>query len=115
MLEAKVVHMLSEAILEPGLPHYLILSAVLFSMGTLGVLLRKNTIVILMCIELMLNAVNLTFVAFSQYTGNLNGHIMVFFVMTIAAAEAAVGLAIAVAIFKRFKEINIRFFEHLKG
>jgi NADH-quinone oxidoreductase subunit K len=68
-----------------------------------------------MCIELMLNAVNLTFVAFSKYSGNINGQIMVFFVMTIAAAEAAVGLAIAVAIFKRFKEINIRFFEHLKG
>jgi NADH-quinone oxidoreductase subunit K len=91
------------------------LSAVLFSMGMLGVLLRKNALVILMCIELMLNAVNLTFVAFSKYSGNINGQIMVFFVMTIAAAEAAVGLAIAVAIFKRFKEINIRFFEHLKG
>jgi NADH-quinone oxidoreductase subunit K len=107
--------MLSETIIEPNLMHYLILSAVLFSMGMLGVLLRKNAIVILMCIELMLNAVNLTFVAFSKYTGNINGQIMVFFVMTIAAAEAAVGLAIAVAIFKRFKEINIRFFEHLKG
>lgn len=107
--------MLNDAILEPGLTHYLILSAIIFSMGMLGVLLRKNTIVILMCIELMLNAVNLTFVAFSKYSGNINGQIMVFFVMTIAAAEAAVGLAIAVAIFKRFKEINIRFFEHLKG
>ncbi len=107
--------MFNEALLEPGLAHYLILSAIIFSMGMLGVLLRKNTIVILMCIELMLNAVNLTFVAFSKYSGNINGQIMVFFVMTIAAAEAAVGLAIAVAIFKRFKEINIRFFEHLKG
>jgi NADH-quinone oxidoreductase subunit K len=107
--------MFNEAVLEPGLAHYLILSAIIFSMGMLGVLLRKNAIVILMCIELMLNAVNLTFVAFSKYSGNINGQIMVFFVMTIAAAEAAVGLAIAVAIFKRFKEINIRFFEHLKG
>jgi NADH-quinone oxidoreductase subunit K len=107
--------MLNEVIVEPGLTHYLILSAIIFSMGMVGVLLRKNTIVILMCIELMLNAVNLTFVAFSKYSGNINGQIMVFFVMTIAAAEAAVGLAIAVAIFKRFKEINIRFFEHLKG
>jgi NADH-quinone oxidoreductase subunit K len=107
--------MLNESIIEPSLTHYLILSAIIFSMGMLGVLLRKNTIVILMCIELMLNAVNLTFVAFSKYSGNINGQIMVFFVMTIAAAEAAVGLAIAVAIFKRFKEINIRFFEHLKG
>ena len=107
--------MANETFLEPGLVHYLILSAIIFSMGMLGVLLRKNTIVILMCIELMLNAVNLTFVAFSKFSGNINGQIMVFFVMTIAAAEAAVGLAIAVAIFKRFKEINIRFFENLKG
>lgn len=107
--------MLSESFLEPGLMHYLVLSALIFSLGMLGVLLRKNTIVILMCIELMLNAVNLTFIAFSKYSGNINGQIMVFFVMTIAAAEAAVGLAIAVTIFKRFKEINIRFFEHLKG
>lgn len=107
--------MANEAFLEPGLVHYLILSAIVFSMGMIGVLLRKNTIVILMCIELMLNAVNLTFVAFSKFSGNINGQIMVFFVMTIAAAEAAVGLAIAVAIFKRFKEINIRFFENLKG
>lgn len=107
--------MLNEAMLEPSLNHYLILSAIIFSMGMLGVLLRKNTIVILMSIELMLNAVNLTIVAFSKYSGNINGQIMVFFVMTIAAAEAAVGLAIATSIFKKFKEINIRFFEHLKG
>ena len=107
--------MINESLLEPGLMHYLVLSAIIFSMGMLGVLLRRNTIVILMCIELMLNAVNLTFVAFSKFSGNINGQIMVFFVMTIAAAEAAVGLAIAVAIFKRFKEINIRFFENLKG
>lgn len=107
--------MVHDSLLEPGLSHYLILSAIIFSMGMVGVLLRKNTIVILMCIELMLNAVNMTFVAFSKYSGNINGQIMVFFVMTIAAAEAAVGLAIAVSIFKRFKEINIRFFENLKG
>lgn len=102
-------------IMEPGLAHYLILAAFLFSLGIIGVLLRKNTIVILMCVELMLNAVNLTFVAFSKFTGHIEGQVMVFFVMTIAAAEAAVGLAIAVSIFKKFKEINIRFFEHLKG
>ena len=107
--------MAHESFLEPGLIHYLILSAITFSLGMLGVLLRKNTIVILMCIELMLNAVNLTFVAFSKFSGNINGQVMVFFVMTLAAAEAAVGLAIAVSIFKRFKEINIRFFENLKG
>jgi NADH:ubiquinone oxidoreductase subunit 11 or 4L (chain K) len=98
-----------------GLTHYLVLAALLFVMGMAGVLLRRNVIVLLMSIELMLNSVNLTFVAFSKYMGNLDGHIMVFFVMTIAAAEAAVGLALAVSIFKRFKEVNIRFFEHLKG
>lgn len=98
-----------------GLEHYLVLSAILFSMGMAGVLLRRNLIVLLMSIELMLNAVNISFVAFSKYNSNVEGQVMVFFVMTIAAAEAAVGLALAVSIFKRFKEVNIRFFEHLKG
>lgn len=102
-------------ILEPSLDHYLILSAFLFSAGLIGVFLRRNIIVILMSIELMLNAVNISFVAFSKYGGLLEAQIMVFFVMTIAAAEAAVGLALAVAIFKRFKEVNIRYFEHLRG
>jgi NADH-quinone oxidoreductase subunit K len=98
-----------------GLEHYLVLSAILFSMGMAGVLLRRNLIVLLMSIELMLNAVNISFVAFSKFNNNIEGQIMVFFVMTIAAAEAAVGLALAVSIFKRFREVNIRFFEHLKG
>jgi NADH-quinone oxidoreductase subunit K len=97
------------------LNHYLVLSALLFVTGMAGVLLRRNAIVLLMSIELMLNAVNISFVAFSRYSGKVEGQIMVFFVMTIAAAEAAVGLALAVSIFKRFKEVNIRFFEHLKG
>lgn len=105
----------TDIFLNIGLGHYLVLAALLFVMGMAGVLLRKNVIVILMSVELMLNSVNLTFIAFSKYAGNLDGHIMVFFVMTIAAAEAAVGLALAVSIFKRFKEVNIRFFEHLKG
>ncbi len=100
---------------DVGLNHYLILSAVIFSLGLVGVMVRRNAIVILMSIELMLNAVNLTFVAFSHQMNNLDGKIIVFFVMTIAAAEAGVGLALAVAILKRFKEINIRQFEHLKG
>ncbi len=95
--------------------HYLILSAVLFSIGLAGVLLRRNLIVLFMSIELMLNAVNISFVTFSKVHGRVDGQVMVFFVMTIAAAEAAVGLALAVSIFKRFKEVNIRFFEHLKG
>ncbi len=98
-----------------GINHYLALSGILFVLGMLGVLLRRNAIVILMSIEIMLNAVNISFVAFSRYAGNIDGQVMVFFVMTIAAAEAAVGLALAVTIFKKFKEVNIRFFEHMKG
>ena len=104
-----------EGALKVGLDHYLYLSAMLFVLGMIGVLMRRNVIVILMSIELMLNAVNVTFIAFSRYSDNINGQVMVFFVMTIAAAEAAVGLALAVTIFKKFREVNIRFFEHLKG
>ena len=98
-----------------GLQHYLVLGALLFIIGLTAVLLRRNVIVIMMGIELMLNAVNLTFIAFAKTSGRIDGQIMVFFVMTIAAAEAAVGLALIVSIFKRFREVNIRFFEHLKG
>lgn len=101
--------------LNVGVNHYLILSGALFVLGMLGVMLRRNAIVMLMSIELMLNAVNISFVAFSRYAGNIDGQVMVFFVMTIAAAEAAVGLALLVTIFKKFKEVNIRFFEHMKG
>lgn len=104
-----------ENMLQVGLNHYLYLSAILFVLGMIGVLMRRNVIVILMSIELMLNAVNITFIAFSRYAENVDGQVMVFFVMTIAAAEAAVGLALAVTIFKKFREVNIRFFEHLKG
>lgn len=95
--------------------HYVFLSGILFSFGMIAVLMRKNIIVMLMGIELMLNAVNLSFIAFSKELGSFNGHIMVFFVMTIAAAEAGVGLALAVAVYKKFHELNIRFFEHLRG
>ena len=98
-----------------GVNHYIVLGAILLSLGVLGVLIRRNALVILMCIELMLNAVNLNFVAFAKYGQNIDGQIMVFFVMTIAAAEAAVGLAIAVNIYKRFKDVNISRFEHMKG
>lgn len=97
------------------LNHYLALSSVLFVIGMMTVLLRKNVIVLLMGIELMLNAVNLSFIAFSQFRQDVNGNIMVFFVMTIAAAEAGVGLALAVAAYKRFKDVNIHLFENLKG
>jgi NADH-quinone oxidoreductase subunit K len=97
------------------LDHYLLLSTFLFTIGMVGVLLRKNLIVILMCIELMLNAVNLSLIAFGHYSQNIDGQILVFFVMVIAAAEAGVGLAIAVAVYKRFKKVNIDNFETLKG
>lgn len=102
-------------VLTVGLEHYIVLSAVLFTIGMIGVLVRRNVLVMLMSIELMLNAVNLSLVAFSRYTGHVEGHLMVFFVMTVAAAEAGVGLALAVSIFKHFKEINISTFENLRG
>ncbi len=98
-----------------GAEHYLIISAILFCLGLSGILLRRNMIVMLMSIELMLNAVNLTFVTFSYFNQNLDGQVIVLFVMAIAAAEAGVGLALAVMLFKKFKELNISFFEHLRG
>ena len=104
-----------DTFINVGLDHYLALSVILFAIGTVGVLVRRNVIVIMMSIELMLNAVNVSFIAFSHFSGNINGQIMVFFVMTVAAAEAGVGLALAVTVFKKFKEVNIYFFEHLKG
>jgi NADH-quinone oxidoreductase subunit K len=97
------------------LNHYLILAAIIFSIGMATVLMRRNVIVMLMGIELMLNAVNLTFISFSQFRNDVSGNIMVFFVMTVAAAEAGVGLALAVAVFKKFKDVNLRRFEQLKG
>ncbi len=90
-----------------NLNSYLIVSAILFSIGTIGVLTRKNVIVIFMCVEMMLNAVNLTFVAFSRHLGNLDGQIFVFFIMTVAAAEAAVGLALIIAFFNNKQSIDV--------
>ena len=90
-----------------NLNSYLIVSAILFAIGTIGVLTRKNVIVIFMCIELMLNAVNLTFVAFSRHLGNLDGQVFVFFIMTVAAAEAAVGLALIIAFFNNKATIDV--------
>ena len=93
---------------------YLIISAILFSIGTIGVLTRKNAIVIFMCVEMMLNAVNLTFVAFSAYLGNDTGQIIVFFVMAVAAAESAVGLAIVIALFRNKQTTDINQINLLK-
>ena len=93
--------------MEIGLNHYLILSALIFALGVIGVLVRKNAIIIFMSIELMLNAVNLAFVAISHFTGNIDGQVFVFFIMTVAAAEVAVGLAIIITIFRNRQSVNI--------
>jgi NADH-quinone oxidoreductase subunit K len=92
----------------------LLVSAILFAIGVVGVLVRRNAIVLFMCIELMLNAVNLSFVAFAQVHG-LNGQIIVFFVMTVAAAEAAVGLAMILAMFRHSRSIDLQNINLLKG
>ncbi len=86
---------------------YLILSAILFAIGTVGVLTRRNAIVIFMCVEMMLNAVNLTLIAFSRYLGSIDGQVFVFFIMTVAAAEAAVGLALMIAFYKNRESIDV--------
>ena len=87
--------------------YYLVLSALLFGIGAVGVLVRRNAIVVFMCIELMLNAVNLSFVTFSRINGNLDGVVMAFFVMVVAAAEVVVGLAIIMAIFRSRRSASI--------
>ena len=97
------------------LSHYLIVSAILFTVGVAGVVLRKNAIIIFMCIELMLNAVNLTLIAFSQFLGNTEGQVLVFFVMTVAAAEAAVGLALMISIYRNKETIDVDSLDLLKG
>jgi len=101
----------------PGVPlvWYQILAAVIFTIGVVGVLVRRSALVIFMSIELMLNAVNLSFVAFSRQHASLDGHIFVFFVMAVAAAEVAVGLAILVAIFRNRETANVDDVRLLKG
>src|SRR4029453_10584095 len=90
----------------PTLNDYLILSAILFAIGTAGVLIRRNIITILLSVEIILNAVNLAFVAFGRALGTADGQIIVFFVMTVAAAEAAVGLAIVISLFRHRESLN---------
>ena len=87
--------------------HYLVLSALLFVIGTAGVILKRNIIAMFLCIELMLNAVNLSFVAFSKYLNQVHGQIFVFFVMVVAAAEAAVGLAITITLYRNRKTLSV--------
>jgi len=87
--------------------HCLILSALLFAIGTIGVIVKKNVIAVFLCIELMLNAVNLSFVAFARFLGQIDGQIFVFFVMVVAAAEAAVGLAITIALYRNRNTLSV--------
>ena len=98
------------------LSHFLILGALLFSIGVVGVFLnRKNLIILLMAIELMLLAVNMNFIAFSHHLGDLSGQVFVFFILTVAAAESAIGLAILVALFRNLRSINVDDLGSLKG
>ena len=97
-----------------GLPHYLAVSALLFCIGLFGVLLRRNLLIIYMSLELMLNAANLALVAFSRFNNNLDGQVMVFFIITVAAAEVAVGLALIVALFRRRQTTHVEDLTTLK-
>ena len=90
-----------------GLQHYLAVSFLLFALGLFGVIIRRNVLVIYMCLELMLNAANLTLVAFSRFNNNLDGQVFVFFVVTVAAAEVAVGLALIVALYRKRQSAHV--------
>lgn len=108
--------MLLASVFQSGIKidHYLILATALFVIGVFGVLYRKNAIILLMCIELMLNAVNLLLVAFSTYFGQADGQLFVFFIMVVAAAEATVGLSILVLLYRNTRSSDIRLFNKLK-
>jgi NADH-quinone oxidoreductase subunit K len=102
--------------MELTLTHFLVLGAILFAIGVFGIFLnRRNLIVLLMSIELMLLAVNMNFVAFSTWSGDAAGQVFVFFILTVAAAEAAIGLAILVLLFRNLHTINVEDLDHLKG
>jgi len=98
-----------------GLQHYLVVSVLLFALGLMGVIVRRNLLVIYMCLELMLNAANLALVAFSRYQNNLNGQIMVFFIITVAAAEVAVGLALIVALYRKRQTAHVEELTRMKS
>lgn len=93
----------------PAVPlaHYLVLASILFGIGAIGLLTRRNALVVLMSVEIMLNAVNLTFIAFARYRGDTIGHVVTFFVIAVAAAEAAVGLALVLSIFRHKRAVNV--------
>lgn len=97
-----------------GLEHYLIVSALLFALGLAGVIVRRNLLVIYMALELMLNAANLALVAFSRFTNNLNGQVFVFFIITVAAAEVSVGLALIVALYRKHQTAHVEDLTTLK-
>ena len=99
---------------EPTLEHYLILSAAIFCIGLVGVLIRRNAIILFMSIELMLNSVNLTFIAFAKYRFDMDGHIFAFFVMAVAAAEAAVALAIVIHVYRHKRSVNVDEMQQLR-
>ena len=99
-----------------GISHYLVLGALLFAISIIGIFLnRKNVIILLMCIELMLLAVNVNFIAFSHYLNDIAGQVFVFFILTVAAAESAIGLAILVVLFRNLRTINVDDLDQLKG
>ncbi len=104
-----------ESIRQIPIDYYVYLSTLLFVIGILGVLIRRNAIIVLMCVELMLNAVNLLLAAFSTYLGDAQGQIMVFFIMVVAAAEAAVGLGILVMIYRNTKSTDISLLDKLRN
>jgi NADH-quinone oxidoreductase subunit K len=97
-----------------GLEHYLVVSALLFALGLLGVMARRNLLIMYMCIELMLNAANLALVAFSRFTNNLDGQVFVFFIITVAAAEVSVGLALIVALYRKRQTAHVEVLTTMK-
>ncbi|HEY5936041.1 MAG TPA: NADH-quinone oxidoreductase subunit NuoK [Kofleriaceae bacterium] len=99
--------MIEDILLNVGYPHFLVLAAVLFLIGTAGVLIRRNALIILMSVELMLNAANMTLVTFARMWGDLSGHTFALIVIAVAAAEAAVGLAIVVAVFRGRRNVDV--------
>lgn len=101
--------------LTPGPDHFLVLGAILFTLGTIGVLTRRDPLIIFMSIELMLNSVNLSFATFSRYLGSPDGQIFVFLIMTVAAAEVVVGLALIVSIFQTRQQIDVDELDEMRG
>lgn len=101
--------------MTPGPEHFLILGAILFTLGALGVLTRRDPLIIFMSIELMLNSVNLSFITFSHYLGSADGQVFVFVIMTVAAAEVVVGLALIVSIFQRARHIDVDELDQMRG